>query len=127
MEQYTETVMKHFQHPKNMGEMKSPDAVGTVGNPVCGDVMKIYIKVKANKIVDIKFETYGCVAAIANSSALTVLAKGKTLEDAEKLTNADVIKELGGTVPPVKLHCSMLAIEGLKAAIKDYKSKHKQK
>ncbi len=119
---YSKKVMEHFQKPHNMGEMKNPDGVGTVGNPVCGDVMKIFIKVKDNKIADIKFQTYGCAAAIATSSMITDLAKGKTLEEAEKISRKNVSDALEG-LPPVKEHCSNLAADGLKAAIEDYRKK----
>ncbi|HID25029.1 MAG TPA: Fe-S cluster assembly scaffold protein NifU [Thermoplasmata archaeon] len=119
---YSEKVMKHFRNPRNMGEIKDADGVGTVGNPVCGDLMTIYIKVKYNKIADIKFKTFGCAAAIATSSMITELAKGKTLEEAEKITRDDVANELEG-LPPVKMHCSNLAADALKAAIKDYRKK----
>jgi len=121
---YSKKVMEHFQKPHNMGEMKNPDGVGTVGNPVCGDMMKIFIKVKDNKIADIKFQTYGCAAAIATSSMITDLAKGKTLEEAEKITRKNVSDALEG-LPPVKEHCSNLAADGLKAAIEDYRKKIK--
>jgi nitrogen fixation NifU-like protein len=121
---YTEKVMNHFRNPRNMGEIKNPDGTGKVGNPTCGDVMVIYIKVKNEKIHDIKFQTYGCVAAVASSSIATELVKGKTLEEAEKLTRDDVAKELGG-LPALKMHCSNLASDALKAAIKDYRSKKK--
>jgi len=121
---YTEKLLEHFRNPKNMGRIENPDGVGTVGNPVCGDVMKIYIKVKDNKLEDIKFETFGCGAAIATSSAITELAKGKTIEEAEKISNKDVVDLLGG-IPPIKKHCSLLAEEGLRAAIKDYRDKNK--
>ena len=122
---YSKKVMKHFQEPKNVGEIKNADGVGKVGNPVCGDMMYVYIKVKDNKIKDIKFKTFGCVAAIATSSILTELAKGKTLEKAEKLTNKDVANSLDG-LPPIKMHCSNLAAEALHTAIKDYKKKKKK-
>ena len=121
---YSKKVMEHFQKPHNMGEMKNPDGVGTVGNPVCGDMMKIFIKVKDNKIADIKFQTYGCAAAIATSSMITDLAKGKTLEEAEKITRKNVSDALEG-LPPVKEHCSNLAADGLRAAIDDYRKKMK--
>jgi len=116
---YSEKVMEHFRHPRNMGEMPDADGVGTVGNPVCGDLMTIYIKVKDNRIVDIKFKTFGCGAAIATSSMITELAKGKTLEEALKITRGDVAESLGG-LPPIKMHCSNLAADGLHAAIEDY-------
>lgn len=119
---YTEKVMEYVRNPKNVGRMEEPDGVGTVGNPVCGDVMKIYIRVKDNRIEDIRFETFGCGAAIATSSVVTELAKGKTLEEAARITNEDVVNELGG-LPPIKKHCSLLAEEGLRAAIEDYRKK----
>lgn len=119
---YSKEVMKHFQNPKNIGEIKNPDGIGEVGNPVCGDVMKITIKVKDNKIKDIKFKTMGCVAAIATSSVTTELVKGKTLKEAEKITNK-VIAEKLDNLPPIKMHCSVLAAEALKKAIEDYKKK----
>ncbi len=118
--------MKHFKEPQNIGEIENPDGKGEVGNPVCGDMMKITIKVKNNRIEDIKFKTFGCVAAIATSSALTEVAKGKTLEEAEKLTKQDIVDYLD-ELPPLKVHCSLLAIDALKKAIKDYKSRHGKK
>ncbi len=120
---YSKKVMDYFLHPKNMGELEQPDGEGQVGNPVCGDVMKVQIKVKDDHISDIKFKTLGCAAAIASSSALTELAKGKTLKQAGMITRNDVVKELGG-LPAEKVHCSVLAQDALKKAIKDYKSKH---
>lgn len=123
---YTKKVMEHFTSPKNMGEIKNADGIGTVGNPVCGDLMTIYIKVKDNKIKDIKFKTFGCGAAIATSSMITELAKGKTLEEAKKITRNDVAKNLGG-LPPIKMHCSNLAADALKKAIEDYLKKKKSK
>ena len=119
---YTEKVVDLFKNPKNMGEIEDPDGVGEVGNPVCGDVMKITIKVEDNKIKDIRFKTFGCIAAIATSSITTELAKGRTLEEAEKISKEDIIKELGG-LPTQKVHCSLLAIDALKAAIKNYREK----
>ena len=119
---YSEEVMRHFKNPRNMGELENPDGVGEVGNPVCGDVMRITIKVKDNKIADIRFKTFGCIAAIATSSMLTELAKGKTLEEAEKLTSKDIVDKLGG-LPPLKMHCSNLAADALKKAIEDFRSK----
>ena len=119
---YSEKVLDYFRNPRNMGEMKDPDGVGKVGNLQCGDVMWIYIKVKEGIITDCKFKTFGCVAAIATSSALTELAKEKTFEQALKITNKDVANELGG-LPPIKMHCSLLAEEGLKSAIEDYRNK----
>lgn len=120
---YTDEVMDHFMHPHNLGEIKDADAVGEAGNPVCGDVMYLYLRVKDNKIKDIKFKTLGCAAAIATSSMVTDLAKGKTLEEALKITNQDVAEELGG-LPQIKMHCSVLAQEALKNAIDDYYKKH---
>ncbi len=122
---YSEKVMEHFRKPHNVGEIKNADGVGTVGNPTCGDVMSIYIKVKGGKIAGIKFKTYGCGAAIATSSMTTDLAKGKTVEEAMKITRADVADSLGG-LPPIKMHCSNLAADALHAAIRDYESKKKK-
>jgi nitrogen fixation NifU-like protein len=125
---YSEEVIKHFQDPHNMGFIKDADGIGEVGNPSCGDMMKLYIKVdkKDNKeyVSDIKFETMGCAAAIATSSMVTDLAKGKTIEEVLKITNKDVSHKLGG-LPPIKEHCSNLAEEALKAAIDDYNKKKK--
>jgi len=121
---YTEKVMEHFMNPHNMGEIQNADAVGEAGNPVCGDVMFLYLKVKNNRIEDIKFKTLGCAAAIATSSMVTDIAKGKTLDEALKITNKQVAEELGG-LPAVKMHCSVLAQEALKNAIEDYRKKHK--
>ncbi|MBD3202802.1 iron-sulfur cluster assembly scaffold protein [Candidatus Woesearchaeota archaeon] len=123
--QYSDKVIEHFQKPHNMGEIKDANAIGKVGNPVCGDLMWIYIKVDKNEkeqeiIKDIGFKTFGCVAAIATSSMVTDLAKGKTLEEASKLTRKEVSKALGN-LPPVKEHCSNLAAEGLHKAIENYK------
>ncbi|MEM3726392.1 MAG: Fe-S cluster assembly scaffold protein NifU [Candidatus Bathyarchaeia archaeon] len=123
---YSEKVMEHFRNPRNMGEIQDADGVGTVGNPVCGDMMTIYIKVKDNRIDDIKFKTFGCGAAIATSSMITELAKGKTLEEALKITRRDVADALEG-LPPVKMHCSNLAADALQAAIEDYHKKQKSK
>jgi nitrogen fixation NifU-like protein len=124
---YSDKVMEHFRNPRNMGEIPDADGVGTVGNPVCGDLMSIYIKVKDNRIEDIKFKTFGCGAAIATSSMTTELAKGKTLDEAMKITRSDVADNLGG-LPPIKMHCSNLAADGLHAAIQDYlKKKEAQK
>ncbi len=119
---YTEKVMEHFMNPRNWGRMENPDGVGKVGNPVCGDVMWIYIKVKDGRIVDVSFETFGCVAAIATTSVVTEMVKGKTIEEALKITNKMVAEALGG-LPPVKMHCSLLAEQGIKAAIEDYLKK----
>lgn len=123
---YSEKVMDHFRNPRNVGEIPDADGVGTVGNPVCGDLMTMYIKVKDGKIMDIKFKTFGCGAAIATSSMTTELAKGKTLEEASKITRADVAESLDG-LPTQKMHCSNLAADALKAAIKDYLEKKKVK
>lgn len=120
--EYSKKVMENFMHPKNMGEMKNPNGVGKVGNPICGDIMWIYIKVKNNKISDIKFKTFGCAAAIATSSMITQIAKGKNLKDAEKISMNDIADELEG-LPKIKMHCSHLAITGLKRAIEDYRNK----
>jgi len=119
---YSKKVMEHFMHPRNIGEIKNPDGYGKVGNPVCGDVMEIFIKVKDDIITDIKFKTFGCGSAIATSSMVTELAKGKLVDDAIKLTRNDVAEELNG-LPPQKMHCSNLAADALHEAIKDYKKK----
>ena len=116
--------MELFMHPKNMGEIKDADGVGEVGNPVCGDLMTLYIKVKDDRIADIKFKTFGCAAAIATSSMITELAKGKTLDEASKINRDNVADELEG-LPPIKMHCSNLAADALHAAIKDYRKKKK--
>ena len=118
---YSDKVMEHFQNPRNAGVMDDADGVGEEGNPTCGDLMTIYIKVKDDKITDIKFQTFGCAAAIATSSMITELAKGKTLEEAKKITRQDVADELEG-LPPIKMHCSNLAADALHAAIKDYET-----
>ncbi len=122
---YNETVMDHFMNPRNMGEMENPDAVGEAGNPVCGDVMKIFLKIENDRIIDVKFKTFGCGAAIASSSMATELMKGKTIEEALKITNEKVTEALGG-LPEAKLHCSLLAEEALKVAIENYRSKRKK-
>ncbi|MCK4928940.1 MAG: Fe-S cluster assembly scaffold protein NifU [Methanosarcinales archaeon] len=119
---YSEKVMEHFSNPKNVGEIEDADGVGEVGNPTCGDMMNIYIKVKDGKLSDVKFKTFGCGAAIATSSMITELAKGKTIEEALEITRDDVAQSLDG-LPPVKMHCSNLAADGLHAAIEDYKKK----
>ncbi|MFC1624800.1 iron-sulfur cluster assembly scaffold protein [Patescibacteria group bacterium] len=121
-DQYSEEVFEHFRNPQNMGKIENADGIGTVGNPVCGDVMKLYIKVKDQTIKDIKFQTLGCGAAIATSSILTTLVKGKKIEKALKIGNKDITKALGG-LPKKKLHCSLLAADALKEAVKDYRSK----
>ena len=140
---YNKKVMNEFMHPKNMGEIKNPDGIGKVGNPQCGDIMWVYIKVKRQKakplasssksqtrdkseneiIGDIKFRTFGCAAAIATSSIITKIAKGKKLSEVEKLSYKDVVKSLGG-LPNIKIHCSAMAAQALNKAIKDYKDKH---
>lgn len=119
---YSKKVMDHFSHPRNVGEIEGASGVGEVGNPVCGDIMKIFIDVKDDVIEDIKFNTFGCGAAIATSSMVTELAKGKKIDEALKLTNLAVAEALDG-LPPIKMHCSNLAADGLKAAIIDYKKK----
>ncbi|HPA58986.1 MAG TPA: Fe-S cluster assembly scaffold protein NifU [Synergistales bacterium] len=121
---YTEKVMELFMNPKNAGRMEDPDGVGEVGNPRCGDIMKIYIKVKDDRIVDISFETFGCALAIASSSMVTEMVKGLTLDEALAISNKDVVNALGG-LPPQKIHCSLLAEEGIQAAIEDYRAKRK--
>ncbi len=119
---YSDKVMEHFRNPHNVGEIPNADGVGTVGNPVYGDMMTIYIKVKDNRIANIKFKTFGCGAAVATSSMITELAKNKTLEDALKITRQDVADSLGG-LPPIKMHCSNLAADALHEAVKDYQKK----
>jgi nitrogen fixation protein NifU and related proteins len=123
---YSPKVMQNFSNPQNVGEIPDADGVGTVGNPVCGDLMTIYIKVKDDKIADIKFKTFGCGAAIATSSMITQMARGKTIEEALKITRNDVANELEG-LPPQKMHCSNLAADALKAAIEDYRKKQAAK
>lgn len=124
--QYSKKVMEHFRNPRNVGEIKNPDGTGYVGNSICGDIIELYIKVKDNKIVDAKFKTFGCGAAIATSSMITELVKGKTIEEALRISNKAVREALGG-LPKVKMHCSVLAEEALKSAIEDYLKKHKKK
>ena len=121
---YSDKVMDHFQHPRNVGEIENASGVGTVGNAKCGDIMKIYIKVDNNIITDVKFNTFGCGSAIASSSMATEMIKGKSLDDALELTNKAVAEALDG-LPAHKMHCSVLAEEAIKAAIDDYKEKHK--
>ena len=116
---YTETVMEHFTHPRNVGEIPDANGVGEVGNAKCGDIMKMYLKIKDNRIEDAKFETFGCGSAIASSSMATELIKGKTIEEALAVTNKQVVDALGG-LPAYKLHCSVLAEESIKAAVKNY-------
>ena len=120
--EYTEQVMDHFMNHRNMGEMEDASGIGTVGNAKCGDIMRIYIKVENDVITDVKFKTFGCGAAIATSSKATEIVKGMTLEEAEKVTNKMVMDALGG-LPPVKIHCSVLAEEALHAAIQDYRER----
>ena len=122
---YSEKVLDHFKHPRNVGEIENADAEGTVGNPVCGDMMTMYIKVKDDRIEDIKFKTFGCGAAIATSSMTTELAKGKTLDEAIEISRQDVADALDG-LPPVKMHCSNLAADALHEAIKSYKEKNSE-
>ncbi len=123
--QYSETVMEHFKNPRNVGEILDADGIGNVGNPVCGDIMRLYIKVKDNRITDAKFKTFGCGAAIATSSMVTEIVRGKTIEEALQVSNRAVAEALGG-LPKVKMHCSVLAEEALKSAIDDYLKKNKK-
>lgn len=120
---YTETVMDHFQHPRNAGAMADADGIGEVGNARCGDIMKIYLKIDGDVITDVRFETFGCASAIASSSVSTEMIKGKTLTEALALKNRDVVTALGG-LPPHKIHCSVLAEEAIKVAIRDYYDKN---
>lgn len=120
---YTETVMDHFTHPRNVGEIPDADGVGEVGNAKCGDIMKMYLKIKDDRIEDVKFETFGCGSAIASSSMATEMIKGKTIDEALAVTNRQVVDALGG-LPAHKLHCSVLAEESIKSAIKDYYDRH---
>lgn len=126
METYNKKVMEHFRNPHNYGKIENADGIGTVGNIQCGDIMKVYIKVKNDKISDIKFETLGCPAAIAVSSVLMDIAKGKMIKDALKITNKDILKELG-KLPMIKIHCSVLGSEALHEAIYDYYKKNNMK
>lgn len=121
---YTDKVMDHFENPRNVGEIADADGVGQVGNPTCGDIMKIYLKIDNDVITDIKFKTFGCGAAIATSSMVTEMAKGKTIEEALRLSNKAVAEALGG-LPPKKMHCSNLAADALHAAIDNYREKQK--
>ena len=123
---YSEKVMDHFRNPRNVGVIEDADGTGEVGNPVCGDMMSFYIKVNDNQLEDVKFQTFGCGAAIAVSSMISELAKGKSIEEAMKITKADVAKNLDG-LPPIKMHCSNLAADGLQEAIKDYIEKKEEK
>jgi nitrogen fixation NifU-like protein len=121
---YSEEVMEHFRNPRNVGDMENPDGTGHVGNPVCGDIMELYIKVKDSIITDAKFKTFGCGAAIATSSMVTEMVKGKTIDKALEISNKAVAEALGG-LPPTKMHCSVLAEEALRSAIDDYRNKQK--
>ncbi|OIO73669.1 MAG: Fe-S cluster assembly scaffold protein NifU [Elusimicrobia bacterium CG1_02_37_114] len=122
--QYSEKVMDHFKNPRNVGEIENPDGIGRVGNPICGDIMELYIKVKDGVITDIKFKTFGCGAAIATSSMITEMVKGKTIKEALEVSNKAVAEALGG-LPAVKMHCSNLGEDALKSAIDDYLKKTK--
>lgn len=124
--QYSEKVMEHFRNPRNVGEIPDANGIGNVGNPVCGDIMRLYIRVEDDRIVDAKFKTFGCGAAIATSSMVTELVKGKSIDEALKISNRAVAEALGG-LPPIKMHCSVLAEEALKSAIDDYLEKIKGK
>ena len=123
MSMYSEKVMDHFKNPRNVGEIEDADGVGEIGNASCGDIMKIYLKVKDDVIEDVKFQTFGCGSAIATSSMVTEMVMGKTLEEAEQVTNKAVAEALDG-LPPTKMHCSNLAADALHSAIKDYREKH---
>ena len=120
---YSEKVMEHFSNPRNVGEIEDADGIGEAGNPKCGDIMKIYLKVRDNVIEDVKFKTFGCASAIASSSMATELIKGKTVDEAWDLTNSAVAEALDG-LPPIKMHCSVLAEEAIHLAINDYRAKH---
>ena len=120
---YSDKVMDHFNHPRNVGEIEGADAIGQVGNPVCGDIMKMYLKIDGDVITDVKFKTFGCGSAIATSSMATELIKGKTIQEALTLTNAAVAEALDG-LPAHKIHCSVLAEEAIKLALKDYYDRH---
>ncbi len=126
MLRYSQKVLDHFKNPKNVGKIENADGVGEVGNMVCGDVMKLYIKIKGEVIEKVKFETYGCVAAIATSSVITEMVKGKTIEQVLKMNNKDIIDGLGG-LPPIKIHCSLLSVDALVEAIWDYYQKKGKK
>ena len=125
MPTYSEKVLEHFNNPRNMGEIENADGVGKVGNPVCGDIMNLYINVEDNRIIDAKFKTFGCGAAIATSSMVTEMVKGKTIEEALKISNRAVAEALDG-LPPIKMHCSVLAEEALRSAIDDFYKKNKK-
>ncbi len=119
---YSDTVIDHFKNPRNVGELEDPDGVGEVGNPVCGDMVRITIKVEGDRLAEVRFKTFGCGAAVASGSMGTEMAKGKTLEEAYSITNRDVAEALGG-LPPEKMHCSNLAADGIRAAIDDYRAR----
>ncbi len=123
---YSDKVMEHFKNPRNVGEIDNPDGIGHVGNPVCGDIMELYIKVKNDTIVDAKFKTFGCGAAIATSSMVTEIVKGKSISEALEISNKTVAEALGG-LPSIKMHCSVLAEEALKLAIEDYLARNRRK
>jgi len=123
---YSDKVMEHFKNPRNVGEINNPDGIGHVGNPVCGDIMELYLKIKDNTIVDAKFKTFGCGAAIATSSMVTEMVKGKSISEALEISNGAVAEALDG-LPPIKMHCSVLAEEALKLAIEDYLAKNERK
>lgn len=125
-DEYTDAVMDHYEHPRNVGVVENADGVGIVGNPACGDVMKLTIRVEDGHIVQARFKTFGCGAAIATSSMVTEMVQGKTLDEALQISNQAVAKSLGG-LPKVKMHCSVLAEDALKAAIDDYRKKSKEK
>jgi nitrogen fixation NifU-like protein len=119
---YSEKVMDHFMNPRNVGEIPDANGIGNVGNPVCGDIMRMYLKIENGTIVDAKFKTFGCGAAVATSSMVTEMVKGKTIDEALKISNKAVAEALGG-LPPIKMHCSVLAEEALRSALKDYYQK----
>jgi len=123
MEEYSQKVMDHFMNPRNVGMIEDANGIGEVGNPVCGDIMRMYLKINNNIIEDVKFQTFGCGAAVATSSIATELIKGKTIDEALEITNKAVAEALDG-LPPIKLHCSVLAEQAIKAAIEDYKKKN---
>jgi len=126
MEEYSQKVMDHFMNPRNVGSIENPDGVGEVGNPRCGDIMRIYLKIENDVITDIKFQTFGCGAAVATSSMITEMVKGENIEEALKISNQNVAEALGG-LPPVKMHCSNLAAQALKAAIDNYLKNEEKK
>ena len=122
LQPYSDKVMDHFMNPRNMGEIENPDGVGDVGNPSCGDMMRLFLKIEDDVITDVKFKTFGCGAAIASSSMLTEILKGKTIEEAKKVTNEAIAEELGG-LPKAKMHCSVMAEEAIQKALTDYEAK----